>query len=142
MYSAGDLAMANQERDIRGRFRRAVSLIASKLHLGRRSHADARDEAAPHPPFAPLRAPSPPERGEGNARMSPPAPPRVVRTDVPIDLIATEYVPHQTGSKGGFHADTGDRMTEQDIVREDNRFSPEDKLTNHSGDPRIGTHGR
>jgi hypothetical protein len=126
--------MPHEERTMRGRIRRAVTVIAAKLHLGRRSQ----DEEAPHR----TSAPSPRRRQEGSSRKSRPETPRPIQTDVPIDLIAKEYIPHQTASKGGFRVDTADRFAEQDIVREDDRFRPEDLLTNHSGDPRIGTHGR
>jgi hypothetical protein len=66
--------------------------------------------------------------------------PKRPQTDVPIDLI-NAYTPTQTSLKGPFRADGQDRQRDQDGYA-DERWNDEDRLTNKSGDPRIGTHGR
>ena len=67
--------------------------------------------------------------------------PRRPQTDVPFDLINNVYSPTQTSLKGPFRADGGDHQRDQDGY-DSERWSAEDRFTNKSGDPRIGTHGR
>jgi len=67
--------------------------------------------------------------------------PKRPQTDVPLDLISSTYTPTQTSLKGPFRADGQDRQRDQDGYAEE-RWNDEDRLTNKSGDPRIGTHGR
>lgn len=70
--------------------------------------------------------------------------PRRPQTDVPFDLISNIYSPTQTSLKGPFRADGGDHHRDQELANgyADERWSAEDRYTNKSGDPRIGTHGR
>lgn len=58
--------------------------------------------------------------------------------DVPFDRLDGAYTPHQTGMKTSFRADGAQEFSR--LVND--RWNDEDKLTNKSGDPRIGTHGR
>lgn len=75
-----------------------------------------------------------------------PAPARVPRrdTDIPMDEIARTYTPMQTSLKASFRSDGGDQQRDQEYANgaADNHWNDEDRYTNHSGDPRIGTHRR
>lgn len=88
---------------------------------------------------------------------SQPTPPRDVRraepavsrpvqrtSDIPLEMIERAYIPPITSSKASFRSDGSDHARDQDfITREaDDRWNDEDRLTNKTGDPRIGTHGR
>lgn len=66
------------------------------------------------------------------------------QTDIPMDMLAGSYTPTQTSQKAGFRADGSDRHRDQEFGRgpERDTWRDEDRLTNKSGDPRIGTHGR
>lgn len=66
------------------------------------------------------------------------------QTDIPVDALTNAYTPTQTSLKAGFRADGADRQRDQEMSRgiADERWNDEDRLTNKSGDPRIGTHGR
>jgi hypothetical protein len=65
-------------------------------------------------------------------------------SDVPMDELARAYTPSQTSLKSPFRADGLDRQRDQEFPdgAAGNRWNAEDRYTNHSGDPRIGTHGR
>lgn len=71
---------------------------------------------------------------------------RVVRrqTDIPMDVLSNTYTPPQTRSKMGFRANGADHQQDQDFAAgvSDERWNDEDRMTNKSGDPRIGTRGR
>ena len=64
--------------------------------------------------------------------------------DIPLDRIEGAYTPTQTSLKAPFRADGNDRQRDQEFARgvDDNHWNDEDRFTNKSGDPRIGTHGR
>src|ERR1051325_5072349 len=68
--------------------------------------------------------------------------PRRLQADVPLDVISNAYTPTQTSLKGPFRASGADRQRDQDDVVAEDRWNDEDRFTNKSGDPRIGTHGR
>lgn len=78
------------------------------------------------------------------AKTAQPARKRRPQTDIPIDTLNQMYTPQQTSLKAGFRADGADRQRDQDFERgvANDRWNNEDRLTNKSGDPRIGTHGR
>ena len=65
------------------------------------------------------------------------------QSDIPLNRIDEAYTP-QTSLKGGFRATGADRSADQEFAGgfSDDRWNDEDRLTNKSGDPRIGTHGR
>ena len=67
-----------------------------------------------------------------------------LETDIPIDQLERAYTPTQTSLKSGFRATGADRQRDQEFANgaADTRWNDEDRLTNKSGDPRIGTHGR
>ena len=69
---------------------------------------------------------------------------RRVATDIPLDRIENAYTPTQTSLKASFRTDGADRQRDQEFARgvADDRWNDEDRFTNRSGDPRIGTHGR
>lgn len=71
---------------------------------------------------------------------------RVARreSDIPMDRIAETYTPPQTSLKGGMRGNGAGRQNDQEHGRgvDDDRWNDEDIITNKSGDPRIGTHGR
>ncbi|HEX8617194.1 MAG TPA: hypothetical protein VF911_06390 [Thermoanaerobaculia bacterium] len=64
--------------------------------------------------------------------------------DIPLDVIANTYNPPFTGGKAGFRSDGSDHGNDQEFALGslDERWNDEDRITNKSGDPRIGTHGR
>ena len=63
------------------------------------------------------------------------------QSDVPIDALSKAYTPKQTSLKSPFRATGAAAQRDQESVT-DERWNDEDRLTNKSGDPRIGTHGR
>ncbi len=64
--------------------------------------------------------------------------------DIPLDQLENAYTPAQTSLKGPFRTSGADRQSDQEFAGGfgENRWNDEDRLTNKSGDPRIGTHGR
>jgi hypothetical protein len=64
--------------------------------------------------------------------------------DIPLDRIENAYTPTQTSLKAPFRASGADRQRDQEFASgvADERWNEEDRYTNKSGDPRIGTHGR
>ncbi|MGZ4779858.1 MAG: hypothetical protein ACXV5L_11710 [Thermoanaerobaculia bacterium] len=66
-------------------------------------------------------------------------------TQIPLDRIEQIYSPTQTSLKAPFRANGADHQRDQEFAggeAEDDRWNDEDRFTNKSGDPRIGTHGR
>ena len=65
-------------------------------------------------------------------------------SDIPLDRIEHAYTPTQTSLKAGFRTSGADQQRDQEFARgvDDERWNDEDRFTNKSGDPRIGTHGR
>lgn len=65
------------------------------------------------------------------------------QSDIPMDIITNAYTPG-TSTKAGFRSNGNDRHRDQEFAlgTADERWNDEDLLTNKSGDPRIGTHGR
>ena len=78
-------------------------------------------------------------RGDGKAT-------RPVRreADIPMDVVNQTYSPKQTSIKASFRTSGADHQRDQEFAGgyADDRWSAEDRFTNKSGDPRIGTHGR
>jgi hypothetical protein len=66
------------------------------------------------------------------------------RSDIPMDVLIDAYSPTQTSLKAPFRADGSDHQSDQEFGNgpENDRWRNEDRFTNKSGDPRIGTHGR
>jgi hypothetical protein len=80
----------------------------------------------------------------GNAQSGAQARPVQRQTDIPLPILEDTYTPPQTSLKAGFRADGADRHRDQELLPEsaDDRWNDEDRFTNKSGNPRIGTHGR
>lgn len=72
-------------------------------------------------------------------------PERIVKrqADIPLDIV-DRYMPSDTSSKASFRSDGRDHHGDQEMAFGvvDERWNDEDRLTNRSGDPRIGTHRR
>ena len=83
-------------------------------------------------------------RSARTAAPRPQARPKRPQTDVPFDLISNAYSPTQTSLKGPFRDSGEDHQRDQELANGyvDERWNDEDRFTNKSGDPRIGTHGR
>lgn len=71
---------------------------------------------------------------------------RVTRreADIPLDTLDRTYTPPLTSSKASFRSDGSDHGKDQEFALgvADERWNDEDRFTNKSGDPRIGTHRR
>lgn len=72
-------------------------------------------------------------------------PERIVKRepDIPFELL-DRYTPSDTSSKASFRSDGKDHHDDQEMAMGvvDERWNDEDRFTNKSGDPRIGTHRR
>ena len=64
--------------------------------------------------------------------------------DIPFDVLNNTYTPKQTSLKSSFRATGEERSRDQEFASGyvETRWNDEDRLTNRSGDPRIGTHHR
>ncbi len=115
---------------------RAASSLANALKRKRaRDDGDGRAGTA-----------EPPQQ---SARKKPRREPGVARptrrdTDIPLDRIEQTYTPTQTSVKAPFRTSGADHQRDQEFARgvADDRWNDEDRYTNKSADPRIGTHGR
>ncbi len=65
-------------------------------------------------------------------------------SDIPFDRIEQAYTPTQTSLKAPFRASGAEHQRDQEFAAgvADDRWNDEDRFTNKSGDPRIGTHRR
>lgn len=66
------------------------------------------------------------------------------RADIPMEVLNRTYSPKQTSLKASFRTSGREQENDQELAGgfSDERFNDEDRLTNKSGDPRIGTHDR
>jgi hypothetical protein len=114
-----------------GALRRVASAVRSMFSRGREESVTNETMSA---------APMPARSG------STPTPARTTRreADIPLDVIGRTYTPPFTGGKAGFRSDGADHQNDQEFAYgvSDERWNDEDRLTNKSGDPRIGTHRR
>ena len=64
--------------------------------------------------------------------------------DIPLDVLDRTYTPKQTSLKASFRVTGDERQRDQELAGgfADERWNDEDRITNKSGDPRIGTHHR
>jgi hypothetical protein len=96
-------------------------------------------ESAPQP------ATSRKSKHRGAKKQTATQPERIIKreTDIPFDII-DRYTPSDTSSKASFRSDGSDHYGDQEMAFGvvDERWNDEDRLTNRSGDPRIGTHRR
>lgn len=121
-----------------GRIRRAVSSTIDRLfHRNHPSDVEdvpaGRETASGRQTAQPTSSPTP---GRGTKRPS----------DIGIDVLRQTYTPPLTSHKAGFRSDGADHQDDQEFARgvneTDGRWNDEDRFTNKSNDPRIGTHGR
>ncbi|HEY8849479.1 MAG TPA: hypothetical protein VIO12_09310 [Thermoanaerobaculia bacterium] len=114
------------------RARKAVSRIAKKLT----SRVRSMKSRAAAPAATPRQA----------SKAAKPKAARAPRrsTGIPIDALNPTYSPTQASLKSPFRITGDERQRDQEIASgyADERWNEEDRLTNKSGDPRIGTHGR
>ncbi|HSP33946.1 MAG TPA: hypothetical protein VLU46_06490 [Thermoanaerobaculia bacterium] len=105
-----------------GRFRRVALAITRLFRRGRHAQTTTLDQDAS------VRHARPAHR----------------QTDIPMDQLEDVYIPTQTSLKGPFRASGADQQRDQEFAHgtADDRWKDEDLITNKSGDPRIGTHGR
>ncbi len=118
-----------------GRFRRAAAAVKRLFGRGENANgtADLQTSASAGQPRS--------------ARSSEAATPgRTTRrvADIPMDVIDRTYTPPATSSKASFRSDGADHQNDQEFAMgmSDERWNDEDRITNKSGDPRIGTHRR
>ncbi len=132
--------MANRDKSKRNPIARAASALTHGLAhaTDRLLHRGKRDREVPVESVPEL-----PPRHQRPARPSQTHPRRVV-SDIPFERVEHAYTPTQTSLKTGFRADGSDRQRDQELADgvADERWNNEDRFTNRSGDPRIGTHGR
>lgn len=118
----------------------ALQRVASAV---RRVFGRGREESTTTNETTMAAAPAAADRGSSNTT---PTPARTTRreADIPLDLIGRTYTPPFTGGKAGFRSDGADHQNDQEFAYgvSDERWNDEDRLTNKSGDPRIGTHRR
>lgn len=110
---------------VTGAVKRTAKKVTARLHRAKPEEVAVEEKRPrrPHQPAARKRRP---------------------QTDVPVDALANAYTPKQTSLKGPFRPNGAARQRDQEMSRgvADDRWNDEDHLTNKSGDPRIGTHGR
>ncbi|HYH06003.1 MAG TPA: hypothetical protein VEK11_02985 [Thermoanaerobaculia bacterium] len=120
-----------------GGLRRVAGMVTKLFSRGKRASQDSGMTASATAQAAPQTTTS-----MGNAAK----PGRVTRreADIPLDVLDRTYTPPFTGGKAGFRSDGSDHQNDQEFAYgvSDERWNDEDRLTNKSGDPRIGTHRR
>ena len=119
-----------------GGLRRVASMVTKLFSRGKNASQDSGMTAS-------ATAEAAPQTTKGNNAAKPG---RVTRreADIPLDVIGRTYTPPFTGGKAGFRSDGEDHQNDQEFAYgvADERWNDEDRLTNKSGDPRIGTHRR
>lgn len=65
-------------------------------------------------------------------------------SDIGVDVLSRTYTPRDTSGKAGFRSTGADHQRDQDFALGSGgaAWNDEDRLTNKTNDPRIGTHGR
>ena len=117
---------------VAGAVKRTAKKVTARLHRAKPEEVAVKESRPrlPHQPTA--------QAAQPMARKRRP------QTDVPVDALVNAYAPAQTSLTGPFRANGAPRQRDQEMSRgvADDRWNDEDHLTNKSGDPRIGTHGR
>ncbi|HEX8152518.1 MAG TPA: hypothetical protein VF698_05305 [Thermoanaerobaculia bacterium] len=124
-----------------GALRRAATSVAGALsRIARRVRGNRENESVS---FTTQSSESPREPMKA---AEPATPARTVHreSDIGLDVLSRTYTPAATSGKAGFRSNGADHQSDQEfaIGFSDERWNDEDRLTNKSGDPRIGTHGR
>ena len=132
MTRRGKKRPATAKTSLGARARKAVSRLAKKVTSRVRS-MKPRSAAVAVPPRKSSKAAKP--KAARAPRRS---------AEIPLDVLNQTYTPTQTSLKSPFRITGDERQRDQEIASgyADERWSEEDRLTNKSGDPRIGTHGR
>jgi hypothetical protein len=114
----------------------AISRTAKKI--GKRLRPARRK---PQAAAAASRTPKPAMKKRAPAKAARPA---RREADIPLDVLERTYTPRQTSLKASFRASGEERQRDQELASGyvETRWNDEDRLTNRSGDPRIGTHRR
>ena len=114
-----------------GRLRRTANAVKSLFTRGKRTAI----QSSPMATAEPRTAASSPDVNRAAVRRE---------TDIPLDVLDRTYTPPFTGGKAGFRSDGSDHQNDQEFAYgvSDERWNDEDRITNKSGDPRIGTHRR
>ena len=128
-----------QKNDEHGRsaLKRAASTVGGAIMRVAQRFGRHHTEEEVHPHIS-MAQPGPRKRPAGQGR-------HIKReTDIPMSTLDATYTPPQTSLKASFRTDGEDRQRDQEFAYgvADERFNDEDRFTNKSGDPRIGTHGR
>lgn len=125
------------QHDRLGPLQRAAGAVKRLFSRGGNDGSDQTERAE-----APRETAAPANRTSTTA--APAARPVTRRTDIPMDVIGNAYTPPRTSSKASFRSDGSDHARDQEFAggRADSDWNDEDRYTNKSGDPRIGTHGR
>ncbi|HEY8134278.1 MAG TPA: hypothetical protein VII12_20535 [Thermoanaerobaculia bacterium] len=129
--------MARREKSTRkkkpsiARGKSAVSRTAKKVNKRLRTAKRAEEEHAPATPKL---------RKSGNGKVRRPR----VQPDIPLEVLERTYTPKQTSLKAPFRTSGEEHQRDQEFAQgyADERWRDEDRFTNKSGDPRIGTHHR
>ena len=126
-----------QKTNERGLLRRTTAAV--RRLFGRRARQEQTVQAAEPEHARPRRSKPSSHHTTGTAGRAPRR-----EADIPLDVVASAYTPAATSSKASFRSDGADHQLDQEFAAgvADNRWKDEDRYTNHSGDPRIGTHGR
>src|SRR5437763_4691488 len=129
------MARKNDEHD-RSALKRAASTVSGAIK--RVAHRFARHRNEEAQPDIAMAQPSRRKRPAGQGRLT------KRDTDIPISTLDATYTPPQTSLKTSFRADGEDQERDQEFTYgvANDGFNDEDRFTNKSGDPRIGTHGR
>jgi hypothetical protein len=127
-----------QEKQARGigRLRGAAKAVKQLFTRGRHNASEAESTQSTQSGIA---------SASSSGHDAAPRPSRVTRqSDIPLDLIGNAYTPSATSSKASFRSDGSDHQSDQEFALgvSDERWNDEDRFTNKSGDPRIGTHRR
>lgn len=129
---------AVQTKGIGGRLFGAARAVKQFFTRGRGAAQEAEPQLS-----APVRQSHQQSTPEQSAAAQPV---RITRreNDIPLDLIEQSYTPHATSSKASFRSDGSDHQNDQEFTMGvvDEQWNEEDRFTNKSGDPRIGTHQR
>lgn len=138
-----EMAKKRENHDSNGPLSLAASTLGGAFSRLKRM-VRGRSKAAPME-ASPAAAPAP-SGGTKKTRSDKPVSQQRATTrqsDIPMDIITNAYTPG-TNAKAGFRSNGNDRHRDQEFAlgAGDDRWNDEDLLTNKSGDPRIGTHGR
>ena len=126
-------AESTRGKSVGGPLQRAAAAIGRLLHRGK-SKVDETVASIAAEPSRPVDKAGGQRAAKTVTRQS----------DIGIDVLNRTYTPPLTSNKAGFRSDGADHQRDQEFAAgsSDERWADEDRFTNKSGDPRIGTHNR